>query len=198
VVCSAFVILWSAVRNLYGVVWQGDIGFLLTCLGKALTLGSGILLMLLVDPASSDTTTFKRWSHYISLFSFQCTGLFLFVSGIQHFLFVDFVKMLIPSWIPWPVFWSYFSGVALSLLGLALLMGIKRNVVSLMASLMIFSWVMIVHIPRAFVTLKDQNEWTALFEAIAFASILFILARTSTAFVSTRSVQYTVFNFRKS
>jgi hypothetical protein len=42
---------------------------------------------------------------------------------------------------------------------------------------MIFSWVLIVHIPRAFFTVRNINESTALCEALAFASLLFILSR---------------------
>ncbi|HYF68722.1 MAG TPA: hypothetical protein VD884_11325 [Ohtaekwangia sp.] len=31
--------------------------------------------------------------------------------------------------------------------------------------------------PRAFFTVRDINEWAALFEALAFASLLLILSR---------------------
>lgn len=39
-------------------------------------------------------------------------GLMLFIFGIDHFVYADFVKILVPLWIPGPVFWTYFAGIA--------------------------------------------------------------------------------------
>jgi hypothetical protein len=40
---------------------------------------------------------------------------------------------------------------------------------------MIFIWVVILHIPRA-VAMRNSNETTAVFEALAFSGVAFILA----------------------
>lgn len=46
---------------------------------------------------------------------------------------------------------------------------------------MIFAWVFMVHFPRAVITVRDANEATALFEAIAFSGLAFLLAGKTAA-----------------
>jgi uncharacterized membrane protein len=50
-----------------------------------------------------------------------CLAAFLISSGVQHFLFAPFVVTLVPAWVPAPLFWSYFAGVALIAGGVGLL-----------------------------------------------------------------------------
>ena len=39
---------------------------------------------------------------------------------------------------------------------------------------MIFTWLLVLHIPRG-ITMRNQNEWTAVLEALAFSGIAFAL-----------------------
>jgi uncharacterized membrane protein YphA (DoxX/SURF4 family) len=122
----------------------------------------------------------KGFAHvktFLYSFCFLCTGLFFVASGIQHFLFVDFVKSLVPSWIPWSVFWTYFSGVALFTIGVCFICHLNVTAMALVAGTMVLVWTIIIHIPRAFETMDNHNEWTALFEAVSFTSIFFLLSR---------------------
>jgi cytochrome c oxidase assembly factor CtaG len=45
---------------------------------------------------------------------------------------------------------------------------------SLLVGAMIFTWLLVLHIPRG-ITMNDQNEWTAVLEALAFSGIAFAL-----------------------
>jgi hypothetical protein len=47
-----------------------------------------------------------------------------------------------------------------------------------LSGLMIVSWVVLLHVPRAIAAPEDQlrNEWTAVFEALAMSGIAFVLA----------------------
>ena len=40
-------------------------------------------------------------------------AIMLIVFGIDHFLYYQFVQTLVPSWIPFPLFWTYFAAIAL-------------------------------------------------------------------------------------
>ena len=40
-------------------------------------------------------------------------SIMMIVFGYDHFLYTQFVATLVPDWIPWHVFWTYFAGVAL-------------------------------------------------------------------------------------
>jgi uncharacterized membrane protein len=100
------------------------------------------------------------------------------VFGLDHFLYAPFVASLVPSWIPGSMFWTYFAGVALIAAGVGMILGIQARLASLMLGIMIFMWFIVLHIPRAIADPQSGkgNEWTSVFEALAFSGIAFILA----------------------
>jgi len=168
VTCTGLMILgWAGARNLFVVLSTLDYGGVLTNLGKSITIGSGALL---VAYAVS-----KEPPKYIYTLACVCTGIFFTASGIQHFLFIDFVKTLVPRWIPGDVFWSYVAGVGLIAAGVALITGILRKQAALVASWMVFAWFVILHVPRGFGETASYNEWIAIFEALAVASLLAVI-----------------------
>lgn len=107
-------------------------------------------------------------------------ALFFLCAGIQHYLFDGFVKTLVPAWIPpGQLFWTYFAGVALFSAGVGLLL--KKTVywAALLSGIMIFTWMIILHFPRAIASPHDTNEWLGCIETMAFSGILFVLAARS-------------------
>src|SRR6185369_2243289 len=101
----------------------------------------------------------------------------LLIFGIDHFLYTDFVKPLVPTWIPGSLFWTYVAGIALIGTGLSFITNVKRKPVALLAGLMLFVWLIVLHIPRAVTmdTSKDPNEIVSVFECLAFSGMAFLL-----------------------
>ena len=102
----------------------------------------------------------------------------LVVFGIDHFLYAKFVAMLVPSWAGPQMFWTYFAGIALISGGLGITVRRVAPLASLLVGVMIFLWVLMLHIPRAIAdpyTLVG-NEWASVFEATAFSGVAFMLA----------------------
>jgi uncharacterized membrane protein YphA (DoxX/SURF4 family) len=103
-----------------------------------------------------------------------CLGVFLLDSGIQHFMFSSFVASLLPAWFPGdPVFWARFAGICLIAGGIGLLTPWTARPAALLSGVMVFSWVWIVHLPR---TLASVSDSIAVFEALAFSGIAFVIA----------------------
>lgn len=100
------------------------------------------------------------------------------VFGYMHFLYPDFVATLVPNWMPWHLFWTYFAAVALMAGGLGIILNIKRRLAANLLGIMIFLWLIILHIPRgiAYPLTNNGNEWTSVFEALAFSGIAFLIA----------------------
>jgi uncharacterized membrane protein len=152
--------------------------------GKALALAGGAFLVArsafmaanptprgLVVPA---TRLERLWSLGPWLF-----GAFLTLCGIQHFIHVEFVASLVPSWIPGALMWTYFTGVALIASGIGVVARVTALLAGLLAGLMIFLWVVLLHIPRAAAAPHDTNETTAVFEALAMSGIALLIAATA-------------------
>jgi uncharacterized membrane protein len=162
---------WAVLRNVplaladkgYGVAW--------TNLGKGLVLTGGVLAVAALVDANPAFT----WAGRLTL------GAFMISSGIQHFLFPQFVKTLVPAWIPpSQIFWTYFAAVALIAGGLGLMVPWTTRLAALLSGLMIFLWVLLLHVPRALAAsdaAQVKNEWIAVFEALAFSGLAFVLAR---------------------
>lgn len=104
----------------------------------------------------------------------------MIVFGIEHFIYPTFVAMLVPSWVPFHLFWTYFAGVALVAAGAAIMLKIKVKLAASLLGLALFLWLVMLHIPRAFdKTIADRaNEWTSVFEALGFSGIAFLIAGT--------------------
>ena len=106
-------------------------------------------------------------------------GIMLLLFGIDHFLYVQFVSTLVPDWIGNIVFWSDLAGVALIGTGLSIILNIKRRLVCMLAGIMLFIWVIVLHIPRSIghPEIADKaNEMTSVFEAILFSGVAFLIA----------------------
>lgn len=104
----------------------------------------------------------------------------MIIFGIDHFIYTEFVATLVPAWIPGHIFWTYFAAVALIGSGVCIILRIKVRLVALLLGLMLFIWLLILHIPRAVADPRGTrgNEVTSVFEALAFSGIAFVIAFT--------------------
>lgn len=96
--------------------------------------------------------------------------------AVQHFMYAQFVATLVPSWIPGHLFFAYFVGVALCAGAVSILTGIYRHIGATLLGLMFLSWVIILHLPRAFASPHTGSEWTSTFNALAMAGGGFVIA----------------------
>lgn len=160
ILSGTMILLWALLRHL-PLVAANPHGAVLTQAGKALALCGGAF-------AVAGFTILGRLG----------LGSFMILAGIQHFLFADFVATLVPAWIPGSSFWTYFAGIALIAGGAGLLLRRTLQTAAALSGLMIFLWVLLLHLPRALgaAPAAQRNEWTALFEALAFSGIALILA----------------------
>jgi uncharacterized membrane protein len=98
--------------------------------------------------------------------------------GVMHFAYPEFCAALVPRWMHFPFFWMYFGAVALIAGGLGIMIKPTRRIAALLVGIMLFLWVLMLHIPRAIADPHsgNGNEWTSVFEALAFSGIAFIIA----------------------
>lgn len=101
--------------------------------------------------------------------------------GIAHLIYGPYLVNYVPAWWPDHLFWVYFTGVALTGAGVAIMLGIRIRVVSLLLALMTFLWFWLVHI-RGAVThpLFNRGDLSAsAFDALAFSGISLVIACTT-------------------
>jgi uncharacterized membrane protein len=170
---------------LFGVPLAADdsiLGGRWTVAGKALALSGGGFLVAHASAIAADGGAIRSdgfLQRVWPLGPWFFAG-FLVLCGVQHFIHVPFVASLVPAWIPGALFWTYFAGVALIAGGVGLLVPATARLAGLASGAMIFSWVFLVHIPRAAQTFPGTTgETTAVFEAIAMSGIAWLAAVVS-------------------
>jgi uncharacterized membrane protein len=173
---AVLVFAWAVTRNFPIALADPSFGGAWTRLGKAVALCGGALAV-----AASARQGDHRRMAALAIVGRFALGVFLINSGVQHFLFAEFVATLVPTWIPGARLWTYFAGVALIAGGLGLIVARTTRIAGFSVALMLFTWLCILHIPRALAAgpANQRNEWTAVFEALAFAGIALVLTQRS-------------------
>jgi uncharacterized membrane protein YphA (DoxX/SURF4 family) len=98
--------------------------------------------------------------------------------GISHFLYPNDVADYIPAWIPFKTFWTYFAGTALIGSGIAIILKIKPRLFATLLGIMIFTWFIILHIPKTIASASMGGEVTSAFLALAYSGIAFVISRS--------------------
>jgi len=105
------------------------------------------------------------------------------VFGADHYIAAKFVANGVPSWIPGHLFWVYFVGTALIAAALGLATGLQSRLAATLLGVMIFLFVILIHIPNCFAIPYDKTRLTIVlrdsslsFSALAFAASQFRLS----------------------
>ncbi len=96
--------------------------------------------------------------------------------GSLHLFGVEFVAPLVPSYMPWRLFWAYFVGVALLAAALSIATKIQMQWSGLLLGLTMFSFVAMMDIPGLLGSLRDRFAWTLTLRELSFGSGAWIFA----------------------
>jgi uncharacterized membrane protein YphA (DoxX/SURF4 family) len=120
---------------------------------------------------------------WLQLASRYLLALSLIVFGVDHFLALAPIGTLIPSWIPWHVFWIAFFGAGFIAAGLSIATGFLIRWGAACLGLMYAIWVLTLHLPTVLglYVIPDRQDhpalWSSLFIAIALWGGPWALAR---------------------
>lgn len=108
--------------------------------------------------------------------SIGCLGVACIVFGVSHFLYIGYVKSVLPAWLPWHTFWGYGTGVAHLAAGVALVTRVRARLAAVLLGVMFGSWVLILHLPRVVRDANSQAEWTSMCVALAMCGTSWVIA----------------------
>ncbi|HMH34177.1 MAG TPA: hypothetical protein VK543_14165 [Puia sp.] len=156
---------------------------------KTMALFGGALIVassFLHEEASAVSAQKERSAQSLTVLGSLLLAVFFIACGYAHFKFADFVNTLIPNYIPFHSFWTYFCGICLFAGGLGLLIPQTRQWAALLSGIMVIGWFLLLHVPRFAANTSDPSDRMGFFESFSFAGIFFVLAGLSMAPASLR------------
>src|SRR6266851_5867230 len=141
-----------------------------------LACSAGILLFVVaLWAAKTDIARASGLDKVVAL-SNLCFAIPLAVFGAEHLSSPRFIMLMVPSYMPWRLFWAYFVGFALLSASLSIATKIQVRWSGLLFGIMMVLFVAMVHIPRALANPRDRIAWVIVFREMSFAGGGWILA----------------------
>jgi uncharacterized membrane protein len=93
----------------------------------------------------------------------------LAIFAMEHLLAAKDLSTLVPSWMPFPLFWTYFVGVALLAAALSLAGRRLRSWSALLLASLFLVFIVTIHVPNLFSHWRQRLFWTIALRDLLFA-----------------------------
>ncbi|MGC2696155.1 MAG: hypothetical protein WA738_10220 [Candidatus Angelobacter sp.] len=137
---------------------------------------AGIALFLIGLWAAKNDIAQARGLDKIVVLANLCFAVPLAVFGTLHLFGPEFVKDLVPRYMPGRMFWVYFVGCALIAASLSIASKIGVRWSGLLVGIMMFMFVAMLYFPSALRHLHARITWTIVFRESSFGGAGWILA----------------------
>ena len=137
---------------------------------------AGILLLVVALWAAKSDIARARGLDKIVALSNLCFAVPLAVFGALHLASAEFLMSMVPSYMPWRLFWAYLVGLALLCASLSIATKIQVRWSGLLFGIMMFLFVAMLDIPGVVASPGDRFAWTLAIRESAFAGGGWILA----------------------
>lgn len=107
------------------------------------------------------------------------TGKWLFILSFSMYIILHFGKAdvgasFVPQWLPFPIFWNYFTGCCIAAFMVSCIIGKYDKLAATLMALYVFLMIFLVHLPRAS---ENENDMLNIFRNIMVTGALLIYAQ---------------------
>ena len=107
------------------------------------------------------------------------------IYGIQHFMYANYVAGMVPGWIPFHLFWVYFTGSAFFAFAISVFFNWNAKWGCFLLGIMIWIFIFTIHVPSLINDHFSGGDITSTCGDLGLASCAFmlsgILSRNNTA-----------------
>ena len=102
-------------------------------------------------------------------------GLCFIGTGLQHFIYLQFVATLVPPYMPVPLLWAGLTGAAMILAGVSFLLRRRTTLAALLLSIMMAGFIVMIHIPKLIAATHEINNWIRAMQDLAILGTALML-----------------------
>ena len=136
---------------------------------------AGIALLVVGLLAAKNDIALARGIDKVVSLTHLCFAMPLAIFGAEHLSDEKLLLPLVPSYMPWRLFWVYFVGLALIAASLSIATQIQVRWSGLLVGIMMFLFVAMLYIPGA-VTAGGRLAWTIVVREMSFGGAGWVLA----------------------
>lgn len=100
--------------------------------------------------------------------------------GTEHFTLTKEIASMVPTWLPWHVFWAYFVGACFIAAGLSMVTGIQARLSASLVALTFFLFVVLMDVPGWLQTPRDRFAAALALRELSFSGGALALAASLT------------------
>lgn len=134
------------------------------------TCAAGIALFLIGVFAVKKEIAQARGLNKIVTLANLCFATPLAVFSMEHFFSARGIMQLVPKFMPWPLFWTYFVGCALLAASLSIATRIQVQWSGLLFGIMMFLFVAMMDLPATVAQPHNRIFWALMFREASFGS----------------------------
>jgi len=102
-------------------------------------------------------------------------GLAFIGTGLQHFLYLEFVATLVPAYMPVPILWAGLTGASMILAGASFLLRRHEKLAALLLSVMMLGFIVLIHVPKLTAAPHEINNWIRAMQDLAILGTAMML-----------------------
>ena len=151
-------------------------------LNKTLALSGGFLILASVEAKRAGFIRFNSVIKIVSITGRYFFGIMLFLFGIGHLLSTAALSAMVPSYIPFAMFWTFVGGIILVGSAISFFINYKMQITGFVLAVTLFIWLLTLHLYYAFL----YPQWQ---EGEHFIGSLTCLAFCGTALLISQSAK---------
>jgi len=107
-------------------------------------------------------------------------GLALIPIGLAHFVYLELTAPLVPAWLPYHVFWAYFTGAAQLAAAVAVLLGIYARLAAALQAVLLATFTFLVWPPLMLAAPTKAGLWSEFTISWAMTAAAWVVAASIT------------------